>query len=117
MIRIAIAEDISRLAETLKNKIELLPDFGVKLIAANGKELISELHKNHNIDVIFMDINMPVMNGIEATKAVCMRWPNIKVIVSSVYDDEDHIFDTILATANWKLISQIVVLPVLVSVF
>jgi len=106
MIRIAIAEDISRLAETLKNKIELLPDFEVKLIAANGKELIAELNKNHNVDVIFMDINMPVMNGIEATKAVCTRWPNIKVIVSSVYDDEDHIFDTILAGAMGYLLKD-----------
>lgn len=106
MIRVAIAEDISRLAETLKNKIELLPDFEVKFIAANGKELINELNKNHNVDVIFMDINMPVMNGIEATKGVCTRWPNIKVIVSSVYDDEDHIFDTILAGAMGYLLKD-----------
>lgn len=106
MIRIAIAEDISRLAETLKNKIELLPDFEVKFIAANGKELINELNKNHNVDVIFMDINMPVMNGVEATKAVCMRWPNIKLIISSVYDDEDNIFDAILAGAAGYLLKD-----------
>jgi len=106
MIRIAIAEDITRLGETLKNKIELLPDFEVSFIAANGRKLISELNKNHNIDVVFMDINMPEMNGIEATEAVCSRWPNIKVIVSSVYDDEENIFEAIIAGAMGYLLKD-----------
>ena len=106
MIRVAIAEDISRLAETLKNKIELLPDFKVCLTSPNGHQLVQELNKNHNIDVIFMDINMPVMNGVEATQAVSQRWPNIKIIVSSVYDDEDHIFDSIVAGASGYLLKD-----------
>jgi DNA-binding NarL/FixJ family response regulator len=106
MIRIAIAEDITRLGETLKNKIELLPDFKVSFIAVNGRKLINELSKNHNIDVIFMDINMPEMNGIDATEAVCSRWPKIKVIVSSVYDDEDNIFDAVLAGAMGYLLKD-----------
>jgi DNA-binding NarL/FixJ family response regulator len=106
VIRIAIAEDIPRLAETLKNKIELLEDFKVSFIAPNGRHLIQELNKNHNVDVIFMDINMPEMNGVEATEAVCKRWPHIKVVVSSVYDDEDHIFDSIMAGAMGYLLKD-----------
>jgi DNA-binding NarL/FixJ family response regulator len=106
MIRIAIAEDISRLAITLKGKIELLPDFEVKFIATNGRELIKELNHNHNINVVFMDINMPEMNGIEATQTVMDRWPNIKIIICSVYDDEDNIFDAILAGAAGYLLKD-----------
>jgi DNA-binding NarL/FixJ family response regulator len=106
MIRIAIAEDITRLGEALKSKIELLPDFKVSFIAVNGRKLIAELNKNHNIDVVFMDVNMPEMNGIEATEAICSRWPNIKVIVSSVYDDEDNIFDAIIAGAMGYLVKD-----------
>ncbi len=106
MIRVAIAEDIERLAQALKNKIELLPDFTVSFIASDGRDLLKKLHHNHNIDVIFMDINMPVMNGIEATEKVSQRWPQIKVVVSSVYDDEENIFNTILAGAMGYLLKD-----------
>ena len=70
MIRIAIAEDITRIAETLKEKVELAPDFKVQFIAPNGKEMIQMLQKNHNVDVILMDINMQEQNGIDTTKQV-----------------------------------------------
>tara|TARA_R110002050_G_scaffold247901_2_gene385702 strand:+ start:2183 stop:2872 length:690 start_codon:yes stop_codon:yes gene_type:complete len=106
MIRIAIAEDISRLAEVLKSKIELRPEFKVCLIASSGKALIQELHKNHNIDVVFMDINMPEIDGVEATRIVCQRWPHIKVLISSVYDDEEYIFEAILAGAMGYLLKD-----------
>ncbi len=106
MIRIAIAEDITRLGIALKNKIELFPDFEVVFIASNGRKLIQELHKEQQVDVVFMDINMPEMNGIEATRWVCSRWPHIKVVVSTVYDDEDHIFEAILAGAIGYLLKD-----------
>lgn len=106
MIRIAIAEDISRIAQTLKEKLELSQDMQVQYIASNGKELLHELMKNHNIDVILMDINMPEMDGIEATKQVTQRWPNIKVIMSTVFDDEENIFNAILAGASGYLMKD-----------
>ena len=66
MIKIAIAEDIPRIAETLKEKLELSSDFKVQLMAINGKDLVQQLQKNHNVDIVLMDINMPEMDGIEA---------------------------------------------------
>lgn len=106
MIRIAIAEDISRIAQTLKEKIELSQDMQVQFIAPNGKEMLHELMKNHNIDVILMDINMPEMDGIEATKQVTQRWPNIKVVMSTVFDDEENIFNAIVAGASGYLMKD-----------
>lgn len=106
MIKIAIADDIKRIAETLKNKIELSPDFKVKFIKENGKALIDELNKNHAIDVILMDIDMPVMNGIEATEFISKRYPDIKIIICSVYDDEDSILDSIIAGATGYLLKE-----------
>jgi DNA-binding NarL/FixJ family response regulator len=106
MIKIAIAEDIERLGVTLKQKIELLPDFKVSFISTNGAELLKELQHNHNIDIIFMDINMPIMDGIEATQLVSQKYPQIKVVVSSVFDDEDNIFDAILAGATGYLLKD-----------
>lgn len=106
MIRVAIADDIKRIAESLQTKIELSPDFEIKFWANNGKELLKELAKNHAIDVIFMDIDMPIMNGIQATEEVAKLYPNIKIIMCSVYDDEDSILDSIIAGATGYLLKE-----------
>lgn len=106
MIKVAIVDDIKRIAETLKSKIELSPDFKVKFIKENGQSLLNELKKNHAIDVILMDIDMPIMNGIEATEYVSKNYPNIKVIICSVYDDEDSILDSIIAGATGYLLKE-----------
>lgn len=99
MIRIAIAEDISRIADSLKQKIELSPEFSVQFMSPNGKELIKALQHNHNIDVVMMDINMPEMNGILTTEAIQKRWPNIKVVMCTVFNDDQNLFDAIMAGA------------------
>lgn len=106
MIKIAIVDDIKRIAETLKEKIELSPDFKVKFIQPNGRELMKELEKNHNIDVILMDIDMPVKNGIETTQEVSKKYPQIKVIMCSVYDDEESVLDSIIAGATGYLLKE-----------
>jgi len=106
MIQIAIVEDISRLAETLKAKILLSSDFKVKHCAPNGAEIIQFLEKDHIVDVIIMDINMPIMNGIEATSLITKRWPQIKIIMSSVFDDEQNLFDAMLAGASGYLLKD-----------
>ena len=74
MIRVAIVEDIGRIAETLKQKILLSPDFEIVNMATNGKEIIQQLQKDHALEVIIMDINMPEMDGIEATTFITQRW-------------------------------------------
>lgn len=106
MIKIAIAEDISKLAEALKEKIEFGVEFKISSISSNGKELIDRLEKNHAVDLVIMDINMPVMNGIEATEIISNRWPNIKVIMSTVFDDDQNIFDAIMAGASGYMLKD-----------
>ncbi|MCG9879108.1 MAG: response regulator transcription factor [Bacteroidia bacterium] len=106
MIRIAIAEDIDRLALALKNKIELSPDFEVKHMAKNGEELLELLNKDAVIDVILMDIQMPVMNGIEAAEKCSKRWPQIKVIMCTVFDDDEHLLQAIMAGAGGYLMKD-----------
>lgn len=106
MIKIAIAEDITKLAEALQEKIEFGVEFRVSSVSSNGKELIERLEKNHAVDVIIMDINMPLMNGIEATEIITNRWPNIKVIMSTVFDDDKNIFDAIMAGASGYMLKD-----------
>jgi DNA-binding NarL/FixJ family response regulator len=106
MIQVAIVEDISRIAETLRAKITLSPDFTVKHVSQNGEVIIGKLEENHNVDVIIMDINMPQMNGIEATKIISQRWPQIKIVMSSVFDDEQNLFDAMLAGASGYILKD-----------
>jgi DNA-binding NarL/FixJ family response regulator len=106
MIKIAIAEDKKVIAETLKEKIELNVDFKVKVIAQNGKKLIEKLKDALFVDVIFMDINMPEMNGILATEYVTTNHPQIKVIMCTVFDDEECIFKAIQAGASGYILKD-----------
>jgi len=106
MIRIAIADDLPQLAGALKQKVELAAEFDVKNVVSNGKELIEALQKDHNIDVILMDINMPQMDGIEATGRISTRWPHIKIIMSTVFSDEHYLFNSIMAGASGYLMKD-----------
>jgi DNA-binding NarL/FixJ family response regulator len=106
MISIAIAEDNRRIADMLRHKLEAYPDQRVALLAENGADLLKQLHRNHQIQVIIMDISMPIMDGIEATRQVMARWPQIKVIICSVFDDEDNVFQAILAGACGYLVKD-----------
>ncbi len=106
MIKIAIAEDITKLANALKEKIELGVEFRIVSISSNGKELIKKLETSHAVDVVIMDINMPEMNGVETTEIVTNRWPNIKVIMSTIFDDEQNLFDAIMAGASGYLLKD-----------
>ena len=106
MIRIALAEDIPSLAEAMKRKLSMQSEFELKHTASNGKELITWLEKDHNVDLILMDIKMPVMDGVEATRLINKRWPQIKIIMCTVFDDDEHIFNAILAGASGYLMKD-----------
>lgn len=106
MIKIGIAEDIAQIADALKNKLELSPDFSVKFIAKNGREAIAELQKNNLVDVLLMDINMPEMDGIEATGKINTRWPGIKIIMCTIFDDDEHLMNAIIAGAGGYLMKD-----------
>ena len=79
----------------------------IKFTALNGAELIGKLEENHNIDVILMDIQMPEMDGIKATEIVKNKYPQIKVIMLTVLDDDDCVFKSIKAGANGYLLKEI----------
>jgi DNA-binding NarL/FixJ family response regulator len=106
-LKICIAEDNYFLVKTIKEKLSFFNDISIKFHANNGAELIGKLEENHNIDVILMDIQMPVMNGIKATELVKNKYPQIKVIMLTVVDDDDCVFRAIKAGANGYLLKEI----------
>ena len=106
-LRVAIAEDNHFLAKTIKEKLSFFEEISVKFIAKNGAELIGKLAEDHRVDVILMDIQMPEMNGIKATEIVKNQYPQIKVIMLTVYDDDEYVFNAIKAGANGYLLKEI----------
>lgn len=108
MIKVAIVDDNIFLQKTIQDKLSFFEDeIEVKFIAFNGDELIKNLNKNHNIDVILMDIEMPVKNGIETTEIVKSRFPQIKIIMLTVFDNDENIFKSIKAGADGYLLKEV----------
>jgi len=106
-IRVAIAEDNNLLAESIQEKLELFEeDIQFKYRAANSRELLEMLEADHSLDTILMDIEMPEMDGIEGTEAVKKKYPHIKIIMLTVFDDEEKIFRSIQAGANGYLLKD-----------
>lgn len=107
MIKIAIVDDNSFLIKATQEKLSFFDDFSLKITAINGIDLLEKLEKNHNIDLILMDIEMPKMNGIEATEIVKQKYPQIKIIMLTVFDNDENIFKSIKAGADGYLLKEV----------
>ncbi len=106
-IRVAIAEDNDLLAYSIQEKLELFKeDIEFKFRAANSKHLLELLKNDHCVDVILMDIEMPEMDGILGTELICQQYPQIKIIMLTVFDDEEKIFRAIQAGAKGYLLKD-----------
>lgn len=107
MIKIAIAEDNLFLQKAILEKLSFFDELAYRFSGSNGMELLEKLEHNHNIDLILMDIEMPKMDGIEATFKVKQRFPHIKVIMLTVFDNDEKIFDAIKAGADGYLLKEV----------
>ena len=107
MIKIIIVDDNSFLIKTVQEKLSFFDDFSLKFTAINGLDLIEKLEKNHNIDLILMDIEMPKMNGIEATEIIKNKYPQIKIIMLTVFDNDENIFKSIKAGADGYFLKEV----------
>ncbi len=106
-LKIAIADDNSFLIKAIQEKLSFFSDLSIRLTASNGSELLKKLETNAHIDLILMDIEMPVMNGIDATLAVKQRYPQIKIIMLTVFDNDENIFNSIKAGADGYLLKEV----------
>ena len=106
-IKIAIVDDNSFLIKTVQEKLSFFEEFSLKFTANDGIDLIDKLEKNRTIDLILMDIEMPKMNGIEATNFVKQKYPQIKIIMLTVFDNDENIFNAIKAGADGYLLKEV----------
>lgn len=106
ILKIAIAEDKKYLQDALIEKLSFFKGIKVKHIANDGAELLTQLQADSNIDLILMDIEMPNLDGIAATTEIKQKFPQIKVLMITVFDDDEAIFNAILAGANGYLLKD-----------
>jgi DNA-binding NarL/FixJ family response regulator len=106
-IKIAIVDDNSFLIHAIKEKLSFFEDVVVKHTSLNGSELLIKLEENHNLDLILMDVEMPVLNGIETTQVVKQKYPQLKIIMLTAFDNDEHIFNAIKAGADGYLLKEI----------
>ncbi|MCF8367045.1 MAG: response regulator transcription factor [Bacteroidales bacterium] len=106
MIKIALAEDNDFLAYSIQEKISFFDDLKFKFRGKNGSDLVEKLTADHNVDVVLMDIQMPEMDGITATALVKQKFPQIRIIMLTVFDDEENIFKSIQAGADGYLLKD-----------
>lgn len=109
MIRVAIVDDKQPNRVSLSEKIAFSKDLEVSFLAANGQEFLDKMHSRKKVDLpnlVLMDIDMPVMNGIQAVKYAHEIYPQTKFLMFTVFDDDDKIFDAIKAGAIGYLLKD-----------
>lgn len=106
-VKIVVVDDNSFLIKTIQEKLSFFEDLLCKYTAIQGLDLLRKLEKDHLVDLILMDIEMPQLNGIEATAVVKKKYPQIKIIMLTVFDNDEHIFKAIKAGADGYLLKDI----------
>lgn len=99
-IKIIVADDVQEMREMIQ-KMLASSDLEYELVGLceNGLEVV-ELLKTKKADVVLMDINMPIMNGLEATQAICDAYPWVRVIMMSVQHESEYLKKAMLAGAK-----------------
>lgn len=106
MIKVMIADDQTILAEGIKSVLETSDQIQVTAIAENGADALEKIAENKP-DVILLDIRMPKMNGVVTTKEIKTRWPEVKVIILTTFDDSDYILNALNYGASGYLLKDI----------
>ncbi|MCW1147334.1 response regulator transcription factor [Flavobacterium lacisediminis] len=107
IIKTVIVDDNTFLIKAIQEKLSFFDDIQIKFTALDGSDLLTKISNNHNIDVILMDIDMPILNGIEATEIIKKKYPHIKVIMLTVFDNDENIFNAIKAGADGYLLKEV----------
>jgi RNA polymerase sigma factor (sigma-70 family) len=105
MIRLLLVDDQSLICQGLQAVLTLEPDFQVVGCAENGQVALESI-ASLQPDVVLMDIRMPIMTGIEATRLINEQYPDIKVLVLSTFDDDRDIAQSIRAGAKGYLLKD-----------
>jgi len=97
-IRVLLADDHKLVRAGIRSLLERLPELEVVAEASDGREAI-ELVERLEPQVVLMDLAMPELNGLEATRHLTRTFPKVRVIILSIYSDEEHVYQSLRAGA------------------
>ena len=106
MIKILVVDDQALIREGLNMMLGLYEEIEVVGEANNGQEVIEILGKK-DVDVILMDIRMPIMNGVEATKIIKEKYPHIKILILTTFNEDEYIFEGLNNGADGYILKDI----------
>ena len=104
-MKVIICDDQAIVRDGLVMLLKLEPDIEVVGTAGDGAEAV-EMVSDKRPDLILMDLKMPIMNGVEATRQIRMKYPEVKVLVLTTYADDEWVFDAIQAGASGYLLKD-----------
>lgn len=105
-IRVLIADDQTLMREGLQTLLELSPGIRVVGQAGDGEEAVA-LAREVRPDVVLMDVRMPIMDGVEATRRIRRELSDTQVIILSTFDDDEYIFEGLVAGAKGYLLKDV----------
>ncbi|MFZ4655463.1 MAG: response regulator [Caldilineaceae bacterium] len=105
MIRVLICDDQAIARHGLQMILSTAPDLHIIGQAQDGQEAV-DLVAQHQPDLVLMDLKMPKMNGVQATRLIRQRFPAVQVLVLTTYDADEWVFDAVRAGANGYLLKD-----------
>lgn len=105
-IRLLLVDDQRLMREGLHTLLEMEPGIEVAGEAGNGQEAL-DAYARLQPDVVLMDVRMPVMDGVEATRRLRQRWPAARVIILTTFDDDEYVFEGLRAGALGYLLKDV----------
>lgn len=106
MIRVLVVDDQSIVRQGLSSLLEVQPDLQVVGDAENG-EIAIERVAVLQPDIVLMDIRMPLMDGVAATKIICQQFPSTKVLVLTTFDDNEFVLSAMRFGAKGYLLKDV----------
>lgn len=106
-IRILLVDDQQLFVENLKTVLDLTTqDIEVVAIARDGKEAL-EMMARHEPEIVLMDVRMPVMDGVEATKIIHQQHPDVKILMLTTFSNDDYVLDALNHGAHGYILKSI----------
>src|SRR5690554_4582847 len=104
-IKIVLVDDHQLFREGVKRILAMEPSFEVVAEGSDGESVV-ELVRETMPDVVLMDINMPNVNGVEATRKLVETFPDVKVLILSIHDDETYVTHVLKTGASGYLLKE-----------
>ena len=105
-IRILLADDHVLVLDGLQARLSMEPGFDIVATASNGREALTRAHEQQP-DVVIMDVSMPELNGLEATKRFRRELPHIKLLMLSMHDSREYILPLVRSGASGYVLKDV----------